>query len=135
MLLDTILRSTVIVARISHWKWRETKLQPSRAWSGRHISCCLVSLHFLCDILAPITINFKSCGMTLYMNKSLISSFTAVQFQFVFYTPHRKRGRPSSKTPPCDPSIFSPASTSIHSSNRRQFNRHFTVPSVLCWAA
>ena len=50
------LRSTVISARMSHWKWRETKLQPSRARSGHQISCCLVSLHFLCDILAPITV-------------------------------------------------------------------------------
>ena len=48
--------STVIGARMSHWKWRETKRQPSRARSGRQISCCLVSLHFLCDILAPITV-------------------------------------------------------------------------------
>ena len=41
---------TVIGARMSHWKWRETKLQPSRARSGHQISGCLVSLHFLCDI-------------------------------------------------------------------------------------
>ena len=47
---------TVIGARMSHWKWRETKLQPSRARSGHQISCCLVSLHFLSDILAPITV-------------------------------------------------------------------------------
>ena len=48
--------STVIGARMSYWKWRETTLQPSRARSGHQISCCLVSLHFLCDILAPITV-------------------------------------------------------------------------------
>ena len=41
---------------MSHWKWRETKLQPSRARSGNQISCCLVALHFLCDILAQITV-------------------------------------------------------------------------------
>ena len=33
-------------------KWRETKQQPSRARSGNQISCCLVSLNFLCDILS-----------------------------------------------------------------------------------
>ena len=33
---------TVIVARMSHWKWIETKQQPSRARSGHQISCCLV---------------------------------------------------------------------------------------------
>ena len=48
--------STVIIARMSHWKWRETKLQPSRAMSGHQISCCLVYLHCLCDILATITV-------------------------------------------------------------------------------
>ena len=47
---------TVIGARMSHWKWRETKQYPSRARSGHHISCSFVSLHFLCDILAPITV-------------------------------------------------------------------------------
>ena len=31
---------------------REAKQQPSRAGSGHQISCCLVSLHFLCDILS-----------------------------------------------------------------------------------
>ena len=49
--------STVIGARMSHWKWRETKQHPSRARSGHQISCCLVSRHFLCDILAPITVD------------------------------------------------------------------------------
>ena len=40
-----------------HRKWRETKQQPSRARSGHH-SCCLVSLHFLCDssIRSPCTL-------------------------------------------------------------------------------
>ena len=38
--------------RISTWKWRETKQQPIRARSGHQICCCLVSLHFLCDILS-----------------------------------------------------------------------------------
>ena len=33
-------------------KWRETKQHPSRARSGHQIICCLVFLHFLCDILS-----------------------------------------------------------------------------------
>ena len=37
---------------MSHRNWRETKQQLSRARSGHLISCCLVSLHFLCDILS-----------------------------------------------------------------------------------
>ena len=57
VLRDIRSQSTVIVARMSHWKWRETKQQPSRARSGHQISCCLVSLHFLCDILATITVH------------------------------------------------------------------------------
>ena len=43
---------------MAHRKWRETKQQPSRARSGHQIRCCLVSLHFLCDILAPITVHY-----------------------------------------------------------------------------
>ena len=39
------------VCRVSHRKLRETKQEPSRARTGYQISCCLVSLHFLCDIL------------------------------------------------------------------------------------
>ena len=42
---------TVPVCRMSHRKWRETKQQQSRARSGHQLSCCLVSLGFLCDIL------------------------------------------------------------------------------------
>ena len=38
--------------RMSHRKWRSTKQQPSRARAGYQISCCLLSLHFLCDILS-----------------------------------------------------------------------------------
>ena len=56
--------STVIGARMSHWKWRETKQHPSRTRSGYQISCSLVSLHFLCDILAPITVyDAQSTGL------------------------------------------------------------------------
>ena len=53
-------KCTVIGTRMSHWKWRETKQHPSRARSGHQIGCSLVSLHFLCDILAPITVQMKS---------------------------------------------------------------------------
>ena len=48
--------TTVIGARMSHWKWGETKQHPSRDRSDHQISCSLDSLHFLCDILAPITV-------------------------------------------------------------------------------
>ena len=56
LLVSSPSNCTVIGARMSHWKWRETKHMPSRASSGHQISCCLFSLHFLYDILAPITV-------------------------------------------------------------------------------
>ena len=55
-------RSTVTVTRMSHRKSRETKQQPSSARSGNQISCCLVSLHFLCDILATVTVQGGPSG-------------------------------------------------------------------------
>ena len=33
-----------------HRKWKETKQQPGTAGPGNILGCCLVSLHFLCDI-------------------------------------------------------------------------------------
>ena len=45
-------RCTGTIVRMSHRKRRETKQQPSRARSSNQISCCFVSLHFLCDILS-----------------------------------------------------------------------------------
>ena len=44
---------------MTHRIWRESKLQPSRARSGNLISCCLISLHFLCDILQTFTVLFR----------------------------------------------------------------------------
>ena len=38
--------------RMSHTKWRKTKKQSSKTRSGHQISCCLVSLLLLCDILS-----------------------------------------------------------------------------------
>ena len=58
----------------------ETKQQPSRARSGHQISCCLVFLHFLCDILVPITVQqwlacpfFHSLGISYQSIKHLQS--------------------------------------------------------------
>ena len=46
---------------MSHRIWRESKLQPSRARSGHLISCCLISLCFLCDILQTFTVQVVVC--------------------------------------------------------------------------
>ena len=37
------ITSTVLGARLSHWKWRLTKQHPSRTRSGHQVSCCLSS--------------------------------------------------------------------------------------------
>ena len=47
---------TVNVCRISHRIWKETNMQPSRVRSSNLISCCLLSLHFRCDILLTFTV-------------------------------------------------------------------------------
>ena len=49
--------------RMSHRKWREGKQQPSRARSGNQLSCCLVSLHFLCDIPSGRPVHCRSALM------------------------------------------------------------------------
>ena len=54
-------RYTGRLDRMSRRKWRESKQQPSIARSGHEIGCCLVSLHFLCDILSPCPV---SCCVT-----------------------------------------------------------------------
>ena len=57
-ILETRHVCTGIGARMSQWKWRETKQHPSRVRSGHQVSCCLISLHFRCDILAPIPVQY-----------------------------------------------------------------------------
>ena len=55
----------MIGARMLHRKWREAKEQlilwPDLALLG----CCLVSLHFQCDILAPIKVHKGGLFVTL----------------------------------------------------------------------
>ena len=56
--------------RIINRKRRETKQQPSRAKSGNQISCCFVSLHFLCDILFTglvHTVHVSACEVAKIM--------------------------------------------------------------------
>ena len=62
-----------------HRKWRSTKQQPSRARSGNQISCCLVSLHFPCNILSmvPVTLLFwwlvvRRAGAAIINERSLV---------------------------------------------------------------
>ena len=41
---------------MAHRRWKETKQQPGTAGPGNMLGYCLVSLHFRCDILAPIPV-------------------------------------------------------------------------------
>ena len=50
---------TGLLNRMLHRKWRETKQHPSRATSGHQITCRLVSLHFLCDILSSHSVHYR----------------------------------------------------------------------------
>ena len=72
-----ILNCTVIGARMWHMKWRETKEQlicwPDLALLG----CYFVSLHFQCDILAPITVDIgcKICIRSMSCPASMSQMF------------------------------------------------------------
>ena len=48
--------STVIVLRMAHRKWQETKLQPSMLPGLTVPGCCLVSLHIMWAILSTSTV-------------------------------------------------------------------------------
>ena len=51
-----------VLRRIQNWKWRETKLQPSRARPGQVLGCNLVSLHFRCGILRSHPVHLQEAG-------------------------------------------------------------------------
>ena len=55
-LVFSVRSCTVIGARMSHRKWRETEEQLTWWPDLALLGCSLVSLHFQCDILAPITV-------------------------------------------------------------------------------
>ena len=46
----------VIVLRMAHRKWKETKLQLSMLLGPAVLDCCLVSFHFLWAILSTSTV-------------------------------------------------------------------------------
>ena len=56
---------------VSHSKWRATRQHPSRSTSAHQISCILVYLHFLCEILSSHSVLFKFNESTLmiYMER------------------------------------------------------------------
>ena len=52
-----IQRSTVLVLRMAHRKWKETKQEPGTAGPGNMLRCCLISFHFLWAILSTSTVH------------------------------------------------------------------------------
>ena len=66
---------TVLVLRMTHRKWRETKQQPSMLPGPAVTGCCLVYFHFLWVILSTSTVQSGASGHSLgFVNKNLGSS-------------------------------------------------------------
>ena len=72
---------------MSHSKLREGKQQQNRARSGHHISCCLVSLHFLCDILSsrPVDLFHPQCPPRQQFAVFHTSSVTVMKTCYKFH--------------------------------------------------
>ena len=51
-----LLGCTVLVLRMAHRIWKETKQETGTAGPGNTLGCCLVSLHFLWTILSLSTV-------------------------------------------------------------------------------
>ena len=80
------------ISRITHRIWKETNMQPSRVRSSNLISCCLLSLHFLCDILLTFTVlvdNEIGCTKRPWMKATFGGKFDL--------GPQVKRMRPGEK--------------------------------------
>ena len=48
--------STVLVLRMAHRIWKETKQEPATAGPGNMLGCCLIPFHFLWAILSTSTV-------------------------------------------------------------------------------
>ena len=55
---------TVLVLRMAHRMWKETKQQPGTAGTGNMLGCCLVSFHFLWAILSMSTVDIHIGGIS-----------------------------------------------------------------------
>ena len=49
-------RRTVLVLKMAHRIWKETKQHPDTAGPDNRLGCCLVSFHFLWAILSTSTV-------------------------------------------------------------------------------
>ena len=84
------IHCTVNVSRITHRIWKETNMQPSRVRSSNPISCCLLSLHFPCDILLTFTVsvNFNSNKNTPLLLTLMGILRTCAKTQVVYLSVH-----------------------------------------------
>ena len=85
---DTVSQNRFRFGRHTEWLfrmpqriWRVTKMQPSTARSGHHISCSLSSLHFLFGILT-------SHPVVTYVMASRMSMIFACPFTFAATSAH-----------------------------------------------
>ena len=92
---NPIMWTTGIGARMSHRIWRVTKLHPSRTSSGHQIRCCLFSLHFLSDILAPIPVDKQSLNIAI--SKLLTLSISSAVYINVDYAMIISKGQIQSR--------------------------------------
>ena len=57
VVLSRVEESTVIVLRMAHRIWKESKQQPGTAEPGNMLGCCLISFYFLWAILSMTTVH------------------------------------------------------------------------------
>ena len=60
-----LLECTVLVLRMAHRIWKETKQEQGSARPGNMLGCCLVAFHFLWAILSTSTVQRTSVKVTL----------------------------------------------------------------------
>ena len=72
---------TVLVLRMAHRIWKETKQHPGTAGPDNMLGCCLVSFHFLCAILSTSTVYlFRRRKLFLRLERALISYSLSVVY-------------------------------------------------------
>ena len=65
---------TVLVLRMAHWIWKETKQESGTARPGNMFGCCLVALHFLWAILSTSTVESMRCHLWNFLCSNHVSS-------------------------------------------------------------
>ena len=76
---------TVLVLRMAHRIWKETKQEPATAGPGNMLGSCLVSFRFLSAILSTSTVQCLSDIMTitLWQNRPKSGTVTVSKFHFI----------------------------------------------------